>query len=309
LKIAIVQHRPVYFDLAKSLAKAETLIQEAAQQQADIIAFGETYFTGYPAWLDHCPNVALWNHGPTKQVFQQMYENGLNANGHAMAKMKELAATHQVYLLFGANEVISKGAGNGTIFNSLFIIDPKGEVVLHHRKLMPTYTEKLLYGLGDGHGLKTVETPEGKIGALICWEHWMPLTRQSLHLEGEHLHFALWPAVHDAHQLASRHYAFEGRCFVVAVGQIMQASDIPSALERPPHLAEKPETYLMNGGSCVIGPDGQFILPPQLEKEDIFYCDLPNLKDTIREKLNLDTTGHYNRPDVFSFEINKRRHL
>jgi predicted amidohydrolase len=309
LKIAIVQHRPVYFDLAKSLAKAETLIQEAAQQQADIIAFGETYFTGYPAWLDHCPNVALWNHGPTKQVFQQMYENGLNANGHAMAKMKELAATHQVYLLFGANEVISKGAGNGTIFNSLFIIDPKGEVVLHHRKLMPTYTEKLLYGLGDGHGLKTVETPEGKIGALICWEHWMPLTRQSLHLEGEHLHFALWPAVHDAHQLASRHYAFEGRCFVVAVGQIMQASDIPSALERPPHLAEKPETYLMNGGSCVIGPDGQFIRPPQLEKEDIFYCDLPNLKDTIQEKLNLDTAGHYNRPDVFSFEINKRRHL
>lgn len=309
MKIAIVQHRPVYFDLAKSLAKAETLIQEAAQQQADIIAFGETYFTGYPAWLDHCPNVALWNHGPTKQVFQQMYENGLDANGHAMAKMKELAATHQVYLLFGANEVISKGAGNGTIFNSLFIIDPKGEVVLHHRKLMPTYTEKLLYGLGDGHGLKTVETPEGKIGALICWEHWMPLTRQSLHLEGEHLHFALWPAVHDAHQLASRHYAFEGRCFVVAVGQIMQASDIPSVLELPSHLAEKPETYLMNGGSCVIGPDGQFILPPQLEKEDIFYCDLPHLKDTIQEKLNLDTAGHYNRPDVFSFEINKRRHL
>ena len=309
MKIAIVQHRPVYFDLAKSLAKAETLIQEAVQQQADIIAFGETYFTGYPAWLDHCPKVALWNHGPTKQVFQQMYENGLDVNGHAMAKMKELAATHQVYLLFGANEVISKGAGNGTIFNSLFIIDPKGELVLHHRKLMPTYTEKLLYGLGDGHGLKTVETPEGKIGALICWEHWMPLTRQSLHLEGEHLHFALWPAVHDAHQLASRHYAFEGRCFVVAVGQIMQASDIPSALELPPHLAEKPETYLMNGGSCVIGPDGQFILPPQLEKEDIFYCDLPNLKNTIQEKLNLDTAGHYNRPDVFSFEINKRRHL
>lgn len=309
MKIAIVQHRPVYFDLEASLAKAEKLMVEAVQESADIIAFGETYFTGYPAWLDHCPNIALWNHGPTKQVFQQMYENGFDANGPAMAKMKELAAAHQVYLLFGANEVIAKGAGNGTIFNSLFIIDPKGELLLHHRKLMPTYTEKLLYGLGDGHGLKTVETPEGNIGALICWEHWMPLTRQSLHLESEQLHFALWPAVNEAHQLASRHYAFEGRCFVVAVGQIMQASDIPSALELPTHLAEKPETYLMNGGSCVIGPDGQFILPPQLEKENIFYCDLPNLKNTIQEKLNLDTAGHYNRPDIFSFEIDKRRQL
>lgn len=307
MKIAIVQHRPVYFNLTKTVEKAEQLIREAASQQADIIAFGETFFTGYPAWLDHCPKAALWNHAPTKQVFQNMYENGLDAKGTAMVKLQALAASLQIYLLFGANEVLPNGPANGTIFNSLFIIDPKGDIVLHHRKLMPTFTEKLLYGLGDGHGLQTISTAEGRIGALICWEHWMPLTRQALHQEGEQLHFALWPSVHEAHQLASRHYAFEGRCYVVAVGQIMQANDIPKELELPTHLEQHPDTYLMNGGSCVIGPNGNFILPPQLEMEAIFYQEFPNLQTLIQEKLNLDTSGHYNRPDVFHFDINKKR--
>ncbi|MCI5082296.1 MAG: carbon-nitrogen hydrolase family protein [Saprospiraceae bacterium] len=309
MKIAIVQHRPVYLDLAGTLAKAAKLIQQAANQGADIVAFGETFFTGYPAWLDHCPNVALWEHAPTKQVFQRMYDNGLSANGEAMQQLQQLAAQWSVRLLFGANEVVPEGPAHGTIFNSIFMIDQNGSIMLHHRKLMPTYIEKLLYGLGDGHGLHAVNLPQGKIGALICWEHWMPLARQAMHETGEQLHFALWPAVHNAHQLASRHYAFEGRCIVVAVGQIMQASDIPEELEQPAHLAKAPDTYLLNGGSCVIGPDGKFILSPQFETEDIFYVDLPPLKELIREKLNLDISGHYNRADIFKLRINKERLL
>jgi len=307
LKVAIVQESPVYLNLRQSLEKAEILIEEAADQAANLIVFGETWLSGYPAWLDHCPKVALWNHEPTKEVFARMMQNSIAVPSNETHFLGKLAKKHQLHIVIGVNEVVHFGAGSGTIYNSILTFNEKGEMVNHHRKLMPTYTEKLLYGAGDGEGLKAVSTPFGKMGSLICWEHWMPLTRQAMHNTGELIHIALWPAVHEMHQIASRHYAFEGRCFVIAVGQVMRAKDIPPELELPTHLAENPNEFLLNGGSAIIAPDGFYDLKPQYDKEGMIFHEINDLDQAMRERMTLDVTGHYQRNDVFMFGVNRKR--
>ncbi len=303
LKVAIVQHKPAFLDMEGSLQKIENYATEAAENGARLIAFGETWLCGYPSWLDYCPDMGLWDYEPTKLVFQKMHENGVEVPGAATQRISDLAKKTQTIIGIGVNEVVRKGAYQGTIFNSFLLFDQQGDLVIHHRKLMPTYTEKLLYGLGDGHGLKAVPTPWGNVGGLICWEHWMPLTRQAMHLTGEHIHLALWPKVHELHQIASRHYAFEGRCFVIAIGQMLQVKDLPSALPLPEELTNQPAHYLLNGGSCVVAPNGKYLLEPQFDQEAILYLDIPDLMQVYRERMTLDVTGHYSRPDIFDFKL------
>jgi len=307
IKIGIVQEKPVYLDLKASLQKAAEITTQAASQGAQLVVFGETWFSGYPAWIDYLPNIALWDHKPTQEVFYQMMENAIEVPGPATDFLSNLARDLGVILVAGVNERTKKGRAQGTLYNSILIFSADGTLEVHHRKLMPTYTEKLLYGSGDAHGLKSIETPFGKLGALICWEHWMPLARQTMHEEGETLHLALWPAVKDLHQLASRQYAFEGQCFVVAVGQVLQVKDLPSVLELPESLASDPEQYLLNGGSAVIAPDSSYILEPQFDKEGLLLVEIDQLKRVVFGRLALDVTGHYYRPDLFDFNVNKKR--
>lgn len=306
-KIAIVQGKPTYGNLQKSIKQTVAQISEAAKAGAKIVVFGETWLGGYPGWIDHCPNVARWQHPPVMQAWRSIFDNGLEIPSGELGKLQITAAKFQITLVIGINEVIKKGKGNGTIFNSIIIIDQKGKIINHHRKLMPTFSEKLIYGQGDGNGLKSMDTPYGRIGALICWEHWMPLARQVMHDESEDIHIALWPTVNTAHQLASRHYAFEGRCVVVAVGQIMQASDIHETLELPDYLENNPSEYICSGGSCVIGPDGEYILEPQFKEEKIYYVDLPDKTELTNLKMSLSVSGHYQRHDIFKLDVNTER--
>lgn len=307
LRIAIIQHGPVHLNLEASTAKALQLIKEAAGRSAQLIVFGETWLSGYPAWLDHCPDIATWNNEATKEVFAQMHNNSVDVHGKEMKLICEAAKESGVIICMGINEKVTAGIGNGTIYNAFVIINEHGEIINHHRKLIPTYTERLVYGNGDAAGLKAVDTPFGKLGALICWEHWMPMSRQVLHNEGELIHIALWPTVHEMHQVASRHYAFEGRCFVIAAGQMMQVKEIPGNLILPEKFNNIPDKYILNGGSCVIGPDGNYLLEPQFDKEEILYCCIENSDAAIKEKLTLDTTGHYSRWDIFDLSIDRKR--
>lgn len=302
-KVAIVQEGPVYLDLAASMEKMLDIINDAANENTDLIVFGETWLTGYPAWLDHCNMYAVWDHEPTKTIFARMYQNSITVPGPETNTLCQLAKEHKMVIVTGINEVVNSGPGNRTIYNSMLIINEKGQIANHRRKLMPTYTEKLLYGLGDGTGLEAVDTPIGRIGGLICWEHWMPLTRQAMHNSGEHIHIALWPRVHELLQIASRSYAFEGRCYVIAVGQIMYGRDFPEELELPEHIANHPNAVVLNGGSSVIGPDGQFLLEPQYDLDGTFYCEMDEMDRIIKESMTLDVSGHYQRPDVFDFKI------
>lgn len=302
-KIAIVQEGPIYLDLKQSMEKMADIINDAAAEQTDLIVFGETWLTGYPAWLDHCNGYAVWDHEPAKAVFSRMYQNSISVPGPETEILCQLAKEHKMVIVTGLNEVVKQGPGNRTIFNSMIIINESGEIANHRRKLMPTYTEKLLYGLGDKPGLHAVDTALGRIGGLICWEHWMPLARQAMHNSGEHIHIALWPRVHEMLQIASRAYAFEGRCYVIAVGQIMYGRDFPQELELPEHITNHPGGVILNGGSSIIGPDGQYLLEPQYDLDGTFYCEMDDMERVIRESMTLDVSGHYQRPDIFDFRL------
>ena len=301
-RVAIVQNSPVFLDLDASLAKAIRLAEEAAKRQARLIVFGETWLPGYPAWLDHCSDVALWDHRPSKNVFAKLRQNSLTVPGRETEALAQVAGDLKVTLVIGANERVETGPGNGTLYNTLLTFTADGQLANHHRKLIPTYTERLVWGEGDGRGLRSVATPEGRVGGLICWEHWMPLARQAMHIAGEHIHVAVWPTVHQMHQVASRHYAFEGRCFVLAAGMIMRVKDLPHELRLTPELGANPESFLLYGGSTIFGPDGRYVVEPLCEQEDIIIADL-DLDALDRERMTLDVSGHYNRSDLFTFQV------
>lgn len=302
LQVALVQASPVFNNLPASLEKAVGLISDAAKMGAKLVAFGETWLAGYPAWLDHCPNAALWNYEPTKRIFAEMRRNSLVISGKETEMLGRAAHENKVTVVIGANERVNQGIGNGTLYNALLTFDETGTLRNHHRKLIPTYTERLVHGQGDGDGLNAVETSVGRIGGLICWEHWMPLTRQAMHDAGEHIHVAVFPTVHEMHQIASRQYAFEGRCFVLAIGLIMKAQDLPSELLS----YEKTDQTLLilRGGSCLIAPDGSFVIEPVFDREEILTAEI-DLTQIDREKMTLDVSGHYQRRDVFEFTVNQ----
>jgi len=305
--VGIIQDKPDYMNLSNSIEKAVNLISMAAQQGAELVVFGETWLCGYPAWLDTCPGINYWDHAPLKEVYAEIHRNALIIPGQEFDKLCQQAKQHNMVIVIGANEAVDSGKGNGSIYNSLLIINSDGELAVHHRKLVPTFTEKLLYAPGDGFGLKSISTSFGRIGGLICWEHWMPLSRYAMHESGEHIHVAVWPSVHEKHQLASRQYAFEGRCFVIAVGQIMHVRDIPAALELPGDLINKPDSLLLNGGSCIINPDGSFLMEPRFDSEGLIIQEISGISRLIEEKMTLDVSGHYNRPDIFNLQIDKTR--
>jgi len=306
VKIAVVQAAPYYLNIKESLTKVETLLEKAASKRAALVAFGETWFTGYPAWIDYCDEYAKWDFKPTKEVFARTYENSLSIKGAEVLQIGKWAKQFGLTIVMGINEKVESGPGNGTLYNSLITWNTNGEIANHHRKLIPTHTERLIYGQGDGQGLKAVDTEFGRVGGLICWEHWMPLTRQTMHNSGEHIHVAVWPKVHEMLQIATRSYAFEGRCFAIGVGQIMRVKDIPKELGIPSDLADQPDHLLLNGGSCIVGPDGQYVMEPVWDKEGVFVHEV-DLSRCVEEKMALDVTGHYQRNDVFDLKVNKAR--
>ena len=308
VRVALIQARPVYYDLDACVAKAVALIAEAAGHGARLAAFGETFFPGYPAWLDHAIDYARWDHPPTKQLYARLVANSLAVESSQMRRLQDCAAQHDIVLALGFNEKVKSGRGNRSLYNSIVIIDADGALVNHHRKLRPTYTEQLVWAQGDGAGLSAVDTAAGRIGALVCWEHWMPHARQALHISGEAIHVALWPAVKASHQIASRHYAFEGRAFVLAAGNIMPAADFPPELNLPPDLRDQPDALLLNGGSAIIAPDGEYLVPPAYDEETILYAEL-DLDLIAQEQMTLDVTGGYARDDVFKFEVNRQREV
>ena len=299
--VGIVQASPVFMNLEASLAKAVGLIGEAARKGAQLVAFGETLLPGYPAWLDYCPEAALWNHQPTKEVFARLRQTSVAVPGKETEILSRAARDNNIVLVIGINERVIKGAGNGTLYNSLLTFGSDGELLNHHRKLVPTFTERLVWGQGDAAGLKAIDTAMGRVGGLVCWEHWMPLTRQALHISGEQIHVSVYPTVHEMHQIASRHYAFEGRCFVLAAGLIMKAGDLPVELERCAS-ANDPNSLVLRGGSCIIAPDGKFVVEPVFDAETIITAEL-DLSMIDRELMTLDVSGHYHRPDVFEFKV------
>lgn len=300
--VAVVQAE-VASDLESGLRLTAELTAQAASRGARLVVFPETWLPGYPVWLDVCRDVALWDHAPVKRVFARMADESVVVGGESGNALAEIARRNGVTLVVGVTERVAAGVGRGTLYNSLLIYGDSGEILNHHRKLVPTYTERMVWGTGDASGLRAVDTPAGRVGGLICWEHWMPLARQALHDSGEDIHIAAWPTAHEMLQIASRHYAFEGRCFVIAAGSLMRAKQLPPELEPHPDRVSSPEQLVMRGGSAIIGPDGQYIAGPVYEESTILTAELS--LDRVREELmSLDVAGHYARRDCFAFGVN-----
>jgi len=298
VKVAAVQAAPVYLDLARSVEKAVGLIGDAASQGAELIVFPETWLPGYPAWLDCCRDVALWDHPPVKRVFARLMENSVVVPGPVTEALAAAAREHHVVLNISVHERVIEGAGRGTLYNTMLTFSSNGSLLNRHRKIMPTYTERMIWGQGDGSSLHAVDTDAGRIGGLICWEHWMPLARQVLHDSAEDIHIAAWPQVKEMNLIASRHYAFEGRCFVIACGAVMKASELPAELEPIESLKQALDSLVLNGGSAIISPDGSLLAGPVFNEEVILTADL-DLSKIAEENLALDVTGQYSRPDIF----------
>ena len=286
--------------LAAGLAIAATRTAEAAAQGATLVVFPETWLPGYPIWLDVCRDVALWDHAPVKAVYRELAEQSVAVPSDATRTLGDIARTNNVTLVIGVSERVDEGVGRGTLYNSILTFGPDGALLYHHRKLMPTYTERMVWGAGDADGIRAVPSSGARIGSLVCWEHWMPLARQALHESGEDVHAALWPTVHEMHQVASRQYAFEGRCFVVAAGSLMRAADLPANFE--PHASTK--EFVMRGGSAIIGPDGAYLAGPVYEEEAVLVATL-DLSRVREESMTLDVTGHYSRPELLSLNITR----
>jgi predicted amidohydrolase len=301
VNVAVVQAE-IAPTLEHGLQRTAELTAEAAAGGARLVVFPETWLPGYPVWLDVCRDVALWDHAPVKRVFARMAENSVVVDGESGKALAEIARRNGVTLVVGVTERVEAGVGRGTLYNSLLIYGDSGELCNHHRKLVPTYTERMVWGPGDAAGLRAVNTPAGRVGGLICWEHWMPLARQALHDSGEDIHIAAWPTAHELLQVASRHYAFEGRCFVIAAGSLLRARDLPPELEPHPDKVTSPDQFVMRGGCAIIGPDGHYLAGPVYDEPTILRAELP--LDRLREELmSLDVSGHYGRRDCFDFAV------
>lgn len=296
IRVAAVQAAPALLDLEASLDRLEQWARRAAAEGARIAAFGETWLTGYPAWLDESPGAALWGNAGAKAVWERLVTNAVEVGGSATRRIGALAKELSLALVVGVHERAGR-----TLYNAQLHFGPDGTLAHRHRKLMPTYHERLVWGLGAGDDLKAVELAGARVGGLVCWEHWMPLARQAMHDAGEEIHVAGWPAVQDMHQVASRAYAFEGRCFVLAVGSLLRVRDLPPELPPRPEKSQ-PDDFLVRGGSVIIAPNGRLLAGPVWDEEALLVADC-DLGEITRESLTLDVSGHYSRPDVFEFRV------
>jgi nitrilase len=301
IRVAIAQAE-VEPTLDAGLRKTLKLIGDARDAGAQLGAFPETWLPGYPVWLDVCRDVALWDHDPVKRAFRRMAEESVVVPGPITATLGDAAKKAGLVLVVGITERVAEGPGQGTLYNAVLTFDADGRLVNHHRKLVPTYTERMVWGVGDADGLKSAPTKVGRVGALVCWEHWMPLARQAMHDSGEDIHVALWPTAHEMLQVASRHYAFEGRCFVLVAGSLMRASALPPELEPHPDKVKSPNDWVLRGGSAIIAPDGQYVAAPVFEQPSLIVCDL-DLGRVSEERMSLDVSGHYHRPELLRLDV------
>jgi nitrilase len=295
--VACVQAEPVVLDLERTLDRLESLAAEAARNGAGLVVFPETFVPVYPSsrWAKA---FAGWENDAAKQTFARIAQNSVAVGSPAERRLGAAAKELGVWLVTGVNEVEPERPG--TIYNSLLYHAPDGTLALHHRKLVPTNHERLVWGQGDGRGLTAVETGFGRIGGLICWENYMPLARFALYEAGVEIYIASTADDGDAWQSTLVHIARESRAYVISPCHFQRASSYPDDFPLRSELAGA--DMLGRGGSAILAPDGSYLAGPVYDEEQILYAELDPTR-VLEERQRFDPVGHYNRPDVLQLRV------
>lgn len=292
-------------DLEEGVRRAVESVATAARDGAQLIAFPETWLTGYPAWIF---GLAGWDDAEARHWYGRLLEQCPTVDSAVLDPLRRVAAEHEVVVVLGLNE--RSRTGSGTLYNSLLYLGTQGQTLGLHRKLTPTHTERIVWApAADASGLRVHETAAGRLGGLVCWEHWQPVVRQAMHEQDEQIHVAAWPDMTEMHAMASRTYAFEGRCHVLAAAQYLAAEDVPDEIRGAYRAGVGPDTpesgLWFPGGSAVAGPDGGWVVEPLDRCAGTVHAEL-DLTSALGHKHDLDVAGHYARPDVFQLTVDRR---
>jgi nitrilase len=298
-KIAIIQESPILLDREKTLEKAVQLIDQAASSGAELVVFPEAYISGYPAWIWRLRPGADW--GTSEELHSRLLDSAVDIDAGDLKLLCDSARKNKITIVCGINERDS-ALSKATLYNTVVIIGNQGEILNRHRKLMPTNPERMVYGFGDGTGLNVVDTPAGKIGTLLCWENYMPLARYSLYSQGIEIYIAPTYDSGEGWLGTMQHIAREGRCWVICSGVALTNSDIPEDFPDRETLYPASEEWINPGDSAVIAPGGEIVAGPMREEKGILYAEVDS-KSTGISKRDLDVTGHYSRPDIFTLSV------
>ena len=304
LKVALAQISPIWLDKNQTIEKIKNTIENASKEKAELIVFGEALLPGYPFWIG-LTNGATWNSSVQKEIHAHYVQNSITIEKGELDTICNLAKEYKMAIYLGIIER-AQNRGGHSIYASLVYINQEGVIKSVHRKLQPTYDERLTWAPGDGHGLQVHPLKNFTIGGLNCWENWMPLPRAALYGQGEDLHVAVWPGSDHNTKDITRFIARESRSFVISVSSLMKKSNFPSETPHVDEIIKNAPEILVNGGSCIAGPDGEWILEPVINKEGIFYETL-DFSRVLEERQNFDVVGHYSRPDITKLNINRER--
>jgi nitrilase len=304
LTVGLAQMAPIWLDRAATTAKMIGYVERAARSGCQLLVFGEALCPGYPFWLEWSGG-ARFNDTMQKTMYAHYLDQAVvPAAGHLDA-FCSAARDNRIALVLGVVERATDRGGH-SLYCSLVFIGPDGTPGRVHRKLMPTYEERLVWGQGDGYGLRTWPLGAFTLGALNCWENWMPLPRAALYGMGEDLHVALWPGNLRNTELLTRAMALEGRSYVLSVSGLFGHADIPEGAPFRDRLLEQMPDGLADGGSCIAGPDGNWVLEPVTGREDLLVATLDHAR-VRAERQNFDPAGHYARPDVLQLRLRSDR--
>lgn len=304
MKVALAQIAPVWLDKEATISKIEERIVQAGEEGCDLLVFGEGLLPGYPFWVS-LTDGAAFDSRIQKELHAHYLRNSIQPGNGDLDGICDLLGKYGMSCYLGMIER-AEDRGGHSLYCSLAFIDGRGELRSVHRKLQPTYEERLTWAQGDGNGLQVHRLGLFRVGGLNCWENWMPLARSALYAQGEDLHVAVWPGSEYNTRDITRFIARESRSYVISVSGLMRVEDFPKDTPHLQEILKKAPGTLANGGSCVAGPDGEWILEPVIDREALLMVDL-DIDRVLEERQNFDPSGHYSRPDVTRLTVNRER--
>ena len=300
MRIAAVQDSPAFLDRTTTIEIVRSRIAEAGSGGADLIAFPEVFLMGYPVWIDNT-DASAWEKPDQQEAFARYLDQSVDLSSDEFGTVVEAVRESGAFTYLG---VVEKAVSRGSVYCSLVAIDPISGIVGVHRKLKPTYGERLVWSDGDGAGLVAHDHQGVRLTGLSCWENWMPLARTTMYGTGAQVHVAAWPGSAGLTEDITRFIAKEGRIFVVSVGAVYDSAMLPDDFPLNEQIPDGQKFH--DGGTCIAGPDGCWVVEPVRHTKGIIWAEL-EIGEVARQRQNFDPTGHYSRPDVLRLDVSRTR--